>query len=464
MFKAGSLLSLGAVALLAASSISSCGDSSNIGSSLIQDESAVVIANDFTITGHTVTSQKVQSRTNTQVLGRIMADGYGSFSSNFVAQLMPTSTLDTEGVTVNDIDSLKLLMYVTTGDFVGDSLVPMGLEVFRLNKALKAPMYTNEPISNYFSESDKLADCVYVCNALGQPDSIQALSYRLIEAKMPDQLARDFYTQYVNHPETFATPSAFAEYFPGICVRNSYGSGRVVTIASTLMRMYYHATEQDDDGNDTIVSYYGNYFAVTPEIMVNNNIEYQMDRELQARIDNGENIIVAPVGTDVEITLPLEELITYYKQNSGSLSVLNSLSLDIPVEKITNDYGIEPPENLLMVLRSQRDSFFKNGDLTDDETSFYAVYDSANKRYRFSGLRTYLLNMLAKSEITADDYTFILTPVDVESETSTSTYYYTTATTTTVTAINPYIGAPAMAKLDIDNAKLSMAFSTQTVR
>jgi hypothetical protein len=189
-----------------------------------------------------------------------------------------------------------------------------------------------------------------------------------------------------------------------------------------------------------------------------------MDRELQARIDNGENIIVAPVGTDVEITLPLEELITYYKQNSGSLSVLNSLSLDIPVEKITNDYGIEPPENLLMVLRSQRDSFFKNGDLTDDETSFYAVYDSANKRYRFSGLRTYLLNMLAKSEITADDYTFILTPVDVESETSTSTYYYTTATTTTVTAINPYIGAPAMAKLDIDNAKLSMAFSTQTVR
>ncbi|MDE5942280.1 MAG: DUF4270 domain-containing protein [Muribaculaceae bacterium] len=461
MLKAGKIIGFGAAVAVAASAVCSCDDSSNIGGSLVQDESAVVIADEFEVTGRTVVNPRVQSRSVTQVLGRLKADGYGNFSSDFVTQFMPSMSIDVENMTVNNIDSMKLMMFVSVGSLVGDSIAPMGLEVYRLNKQLKAPMYSNDDPSGYYDPADKLGERIYVCNALGATDSVKALSYRMIDVKLPDQLARDFINLYVTNPEVYAYPSLFANHFPGIYVKNTYGSGRVVSITNTMIRMYYHTTSTDSEGKETVTRYYGNYFAVTPEVVLNNNISYTIDSDLQARIDDGENIIIAPVGRDVEMVFPVDAIIQYYKENAGSLSVVNTLSLDIPAEAIENEFGIEPPENLLMVLSDKREDFFKNGELTDDVTSFYATYDAENNRYRFSGLRSYLLEMLKKEDLTPADYTFSLTPVSVETETSSSGYY---GSTTYVSAINPYIGAPSMVKLDFDNALVTFSFSKQTVK
>lgn len=449
-----------AAASIASALISSCDDSANIGGSLVKDESEVIIASDFTIAGHTVINKRVPSRTVTQVLGRIKADGYGTFSSDFVTQFMPSAKIDTENMTRQNIDSLKLLMFVTNGAFVGDSLAPMGLEVYRLNKQLTAPIYSNFNPKDYYNPADKLGEKIYVCNALGATDSIKALGYRMIEVKLPDQLAKEFYDLYIENPQAYAFPSEFARHFPGIYVKNTFGSGRVVAISNTMMRMYYHTTTTDSEGKEKIEKYYGNYFAVTPEIILNNNIAYESDAALQDRIDNGENIIVAPVGRDIEMTFPINEVIDYYHKNSGSLAVINTLAFDIPAEAIENNYGIEPPTNLLMVLSSKKEQFFQNNELTDNKTSFYASYDSTNHRYRFSGLRDYLLEMLKKDDIVADDYTFTLTPVIVETESSSSGYY---GSTTYVSAINPYIGAPVMVKLDLSKAAVSFSFSKQTM-
>lgn len=463
MLKFRNVIGIMAASLMVSSVLGSCDDSDNVGSSLVQDESEVIIANDFQVTGHTVDNSRIQSRTITQVLGRISADGYGAFSSDFVTQFMPSSAIDTENVTVDDIDSLKLLFFVPTGAFVGDSVVPMGLEVYKLKKQLKAPLFSDLDPEDYYDSSDKIGERVYICNALGASDSIKNLSYRMIDVKLPDQLAKDFFNLYLENPEAYAYPSVFAEHFPGIYVKNSYGSGRVVAISNTMIRMYYHTIEKNSDGEDVKTNYYGNYFAVTPEIVLNNNIDYRIDDALQRRIDDGEQVVIAPVGCDVEMTFPIEAIIEYYRKNSGSLSVINSLVLEIPAEAVENEYGIEPPENLLMVQTSKKDEFFANGSLTDDKTSFYAAYDSADNCYRFSGLRSYLLSMLEKDDITADDYTFTLTPVSVETETSSSSSYYG-STTTYVSEINPYVGAPAMATLKLDNATVTFSFARQTVK
>ena len=123
------------------------------------------------------------------------------------------------------------------------------------------------------------------------------------------------------------------------------------------MRMYYHVTSTDSEGKEKIEKYYGNYFAVTPEIILNNNFSYEADASLQARIDNGETIIVAPVGRDVEMIFPIKDVIDYYQANSGALAVINTLAFDIPAEAIENEYGIEPPADMLMVLSSKKNSF-----------------------------------------------------------------------------------------------------------
>jgi hypothetical protein len=73
-------------------------------------------------------------------------------------------------------------------------------------------------------------------------------------------------------------------------------------------------------------------------------------------------------------------------------------------------------------------------------------------------MRSYILDLLDKSEITDDDVTFVLCPVTVNTESTTS--YYTT--TTSVTSIVPYITSPAMAKILLDKAKIKFAYSTQS--
>ncbi len=228
------------------------------------------------------------------------------------------------------------------------------------------------------------------------------------------------------------------------------------------MRMYYHTTTTNSEGKETINRYQGNYYAVTPEIVLNNNLAYTISPELDAKIADGEQIIVAPVGRDVELQFPIQEVVDYYNANTGSLSVVNTLTFDIPAEKITNDYGIKPPANLLLILSSKKDEFFLRNELNNNITSFYAAYDADNHRYRFAGMRDYLLDILKKDKITPEDYTFTLTPVTIQTEVNSSNSYYGSSTTY-VSAIDPYIGAPAMVQLDLEKAKITLTFSKQTI-
>lgn len=204
--------------------------------------------------------------------------------------------------------------------------------------------------------------------------------------------------------------------------------------------MYYHTFGTDEDGKQITNKHTGAYFSVTPEVILNNMIKYAPDQKLKDRLTAGENLLIAPVGYDVEIEFPIEKVITLYHENAGKLSVINNLSMDLPAVAVENDYDIDPPTNILMVLTKDKEKFFRLSELTNDETSFYATYDSENKRYRFSGLRTYLLKMLEKyneGTLTPEDYTFTLTPVSVVMETNTNNYYGTG--TSYLSAINPYI-------------------------
>lgn len=462
MKRAVNILAIAATAVCYGLSLIGCEDTPNVGNSLVEGESEVVIYSDFTLKGRTVDNPRVQSRTVTQVLGNIDARGYGEFTSDFMTQFMPSATI-AHNITRDNIDSLKLLFYVPNGSFVGDSVVPMGLEIYRLNKQLPAQIFSNESPDAYYNPSDLLASKIYACNALGANDSIQSLSYRLIDVKMPLSLAHELYDLYVSDPNAYAFPSSFAQHFPGIYVKNSYGKGRVVEISSTMMRLYYHTTTTDSDGNETISRHQGNYYAVTPEIILNNHLTYSISDELSQRIADGEKIVVAPVGRDVELEFPIRDVIDYYNTNSGSMSVVNTLTLDIPAEKIANDYGIDPPEHLLLILSDKKDDFFLRNELNNDITSFYAVYDSTNHRYRFTGLRNYLNEMMKKDQLTPADYTFTLTPVEIKTEIKSSSSYYYSTSTSYVSAINPYIGAPAMVKLNLDDAQLRFTFSKQTL-
>ena len=448
--------------LFAGAIMGACGNTSNIGGSILTDEIVVVMDSSFVASGFSVPESRVQSRTTVQLLGIVEAKEYGNFSSEFVTQFMPAGEIDTVGVPLENIDSLQLIFIVPNGAIVGDSIVPMGLNVYPLDKQLPSPIYSDFDATGYYNPNDLYASRIYACNALNESDSVASLDYRYLFVKMPNELAKKLYGAYLENPSVYLSPSEFTKVFPGIYVSNSYGSGRVMKIGTSIMRLHFRRNGVSaSTGNDTIYNEFGNFYAVTPEIITNNNIKYQMSENLEALIGEGRNIISAPTGSEVELIFPAQEIIDTYREGSGTLSVVNTLSMSIPAKEISNEYNINPPENLLLILKSKKEEFFLQNNLNDDETSFYATYDSKNKRYDFSSMRDYLLMLLEKETLTPEDYTFVLTPITLNYETNNSSYYYQS---TYVESIQPYVEQPAMVELDVKKSKIILTFTRQSTK
>lgn len=440
-------------------SIFGCEENPYIGTSIAQEDAKIVVDSLISVTGKSVKSEKIQSRTITQLLGKIEANGYGYLSSDVVTQFMPAGKIDTSNVTGNNIDSLKLYLQIPSGGYIGDSIAPMGLKVYRLNKQLPYPIYSDFNPSDYYSTDDLIGSTTYAANALELNDSVQKLQYRTIAVDLPTSLGKEFFNKYKENPAIYSDPAIFSQFFPGIYITNSFGSGRIMKIGNAQVKLYYHKTvKMEETGEDSTYYKVGNYFAVTPEIVTNNNITYNISNDLESMIQNGDNILVAPTGTNVEISFPTQDIIEKYVKNKGSLSVINSLTFEIPVAKIPNKYNITPPPYVLLIKKSDVDSFFANSQVTDNESSFYAAYNKEKNSYQFSDMRSYIVNMISKGDIEPEDFEFVIIPVSVNTEntTSTSAIY--------LKDIVPYIETPAMAKLLLDKAKIKFTYSTQTIK
>lgn len=452
-----------AVLVLAGLSFSACENSNEVGTDLVTDEVSIVSDSTFTVVGKSTRSEAVVSRTVMQLLGSVDAPGYGSITSDFVTQFMPSSSMVTTDVTPETIDSLKLEMLVNTSSFVGDSLALMGLEVYPLAKQLEVPIYSNFNPQGYYDPNNCVGSLVYNLTKGAEADSLQKNTYYTLSVKLPVEMGRDFFRKYKESPQTFASPTEFAKYFPGLYVRNSYGSGRITRVGNTTMKLFYHQNFVNDKGNDTTVYAVGTYFSVTPEIITNNNIALDISPSITKGIADGQVIMLAPVGYDVELTFPAPAIMSSYRTGvAGSLGVVNTLSFQIPVEDIENKYNITAPTDVLLVLKKDRDDFFLKNKLPDDKTSFRATLtklSDGSMGYAFMDLRQYIMDLLQKDNVTEDDYTFVLMPVIATTESSNDYYGNTNAT---LTAITPYVTEPKMTKILLEKAKINFVYSKQT--
>ncbi|MBQ6647585.1 MAG: DUF4270 family protein [Muribaculaceae bacterium] len=453
----------------------SCTDDT-IGTSISDIQSAIIQDSSFVMTGKTVRNSHLRSRSSIQLLGNINAQGYGTLSSDVVAQFMPTTTIDTVGVHGGDqwIDSCFITMRVAMGDFTGDSLTPMRLSVYELNQPLPSPIYTDFNPSGYYNTGDLMGSVTYSANQMVRDTLVTTTGatsiYYEINVPVSVDYARAIFNQYKINPATFETPAEFAEFFPGIYITNSYGQGRVMNFYDIEFVTYYRKYEKRADDTDTI--YPGtkqSYMAVTPEVLYNNNIDLEPDDAVRAMVEAGDAIVMGPAGYEVEVDFPIQDIINNFKAGSkDGLGVVNNLAMELPVEKVPNKYDIAPPKYLLMVKKSYRDEFFDKDTLTNDKDAFYAEYDASTSSYIFGGMRDYLLDVMKKNggDVSEKDVEFVIMPIDVTKFTNTTSYsyYYSSSSTSqVVTKIAPAISRPSIAKLRLDKAKVKLVYSRQSV-
>ena len=443
----------------------SCNNGSTIGTELVDDEITIVVDSTFTVTGSSVLNEAVISRTVMQLLGEIDAPEFGYMSSDIVTQFMAANVIDTTGVTVADVDSLKLVMLVNKGAYTGDSLALMGVKVYPLNKQLSAPIYSNFDPAGYYDSSTLLGSTVYNLALESEPDSSRAATYHTVTVDLPVELGRKFFTEFIENPATFSSPSAFSSFFPGLYITNSYGSGRLTRIGNTSMKLYYHQNLKTEAGKDTTIYKVGNYFAVTPEIISNNDITFDISPNIRDMAAEGNTLLVAPVGMNIELSFPGREIVAAYRKGTAAgLGVPNVLSFRLPVEAIENSHNIGMPTDVLLILKKDVNDFFLQNKLPDNQTSFTASVSTMSDGttvYYFPDMLQYVTNLLSKDSIADEDVTFMLIPVAITVETNTNIYG---ETTTTMTGVTPYVSEPKMAKISLEKAKINFVYSKQTTK
>lgn len=445
---------------VATAAFSACDETSTIGASLAGDTVSIVIDSAFTVTGHTVLTGPVVPKTTDMLLGAITVPEFGSVRSNVVTQFLPSISLDTTTFETKDLDEVFLFMQYNRGAFIGDSVAPQTISVYELNKQLPENITSDFNPEGYYS-GKPLGTAVYN-TAIFEDDSLSRHSVREVDVPLPLEFGKRICTAFDNNPGFFADGATFAKnVLPGMYIENSFGTGRMTLFARTGIKMHFTKEYYDEEAErDTTYAYTYTYMLVTPEVISNNDLDVKLSDDLKTRYAEGKQLLVAPTGYEVEMKFPGKEIVAAYRAEKNSLTVMNALSMNIPVDSIENSSRVTPPPYVLMVLKKDRDSFFAENKLPDNKTSFYASYSSTTQSYYFSSMLPYINELLEKESITDEDCTFSLVPVQISEEKLASSDYYGTPQYV-VSDVQPYIVAPAMCELKLKDTKIKFTYSRQ---
>lgn len=460
-------------ALLVSGLMMSCqNDVSDIGGSLAKGEVTITVDSlETDIDASAVYYDSFDGRNLTKLIGRLRVPEYGSLECSFVSQMLSATKMNIpDSITENEIDSMRLVLSVPRGSLTGDSLAPQQLKVYRLTKDLPSDITTDFDPQGYYTSSSLLGVKSYTLSNIAKGDSaMKKESYVRIPVSMPRSLAVDIFRRYRAGDTMFEWPATFNDYFKGIYVQQNFGNGCVANISMAQFYTYWHRTElryeKQSDDTYKYVSYTVRdsvcLMASQPEVLSSNVINYQVSDGIRQLVADGKSVITTPGGYMVDMKFPVRRLIDTYLQHGDLMSVVSSLRLHIPASTIKNDYGLNVAPYLLMVKKSERESFFNENKIPDGLSSFYAAYNSETGSYQFNSMRDYFLDILAKvrkgEEVSDEDTDFVLLPVAVTLETvqeyNSSKVY--------VTKVQPYLVKPTMTLLATDRAIVSFVYTSQ---
>lgn len=448
----------------------SCQDElSTIGGSLASGEVSITIDSlHFEMNPSCYVDENYDSRSTTNLIGRLNVPEYGELDCSFVSRMMCAAKLPVpDSIPASRVDSIKILFNVPRGELTGDSLAPQQLKVYRLTKQLPSDIDNSFDPTGYYDESSLLGSVSYTLSALGLNDSTFIKKKEItIPVSLPREFGEEVVTAYREHPEIFEWPQTFAQYFPGIYVKPSFGAGCVANVASTrFMTWYYHKDIKielaggENNGKEIHVADSVALWGSAPEVLSSNNISYTISDNLHRLAGEGKILVTTPGGYRAKFKMPVAEILAKYASSTSNLQVITQMSLSIPAKPVENEFGLEVVPNLLLVPTKEVEAFFAEGKVPDAKRSFYADYSDTEKKYIFRGMREYIVAMAEKDSWTEEDTDYTLVPVELKKEVVTQG----TQKLTQIMACVPYLLRPTMTELDMEKSVIVFTYSDQTL-
>ena len=442
--------------------ISSCDEDTNtMGYSLTSDADRFSLIPD-TIPIDSMESIKADSvlaRSSYSYLGRIKDPETGAYiTSDFTTQFTvlekeknyifapkkDITSLDTDGEPV--ATSCNLIVIINS--YLGDSLTAMKLMVEELDKPIEENKlyYSNfDPEANDYIRNDGLKQAkMYSMVDLTLSDSARAARlnknyYSYINIPLNKQYKAKDGTVYKNygtylmrtyyqHPEYFKNSISFIKNVcPGFYFKTVDGQGVMAEVLNVQMevKFKYKSNDKEYDGSKI---FYG-----TEEVMQTTHISNE-----KGKIDSLVNVknctyLKTPAGIFTEVTLPVEQIKKGHI-NDSILSAKITFQRMADLNKKTDEL-LSDATQLLMIERDSLYSFFEKNNVTNNRTSFLAVFNATLNTYAYNNISSLINHMWSIREKGSKNWNkVVLVPVKT-STVSTSSY-----TSATVTGINNEMG------------------------
>lgn len=409
------------------------------------DDLLTVYTDTFQMTASTVKLDSIFAKTTTCMLGEMYDPVYGTIKSDFLCQFyceegFQFSEIPHDGK-IDSIDLFISYMYNSLGGLIayGDTIAPMQVSVFPIDRPLKRAFYTNEDPEIYCDMNDPLGTSTYTVYDMTVADSIRNLSnyYPNIRVKLPIELGQKFYDETINNPSSFASQRAFNDFFPGVYITNTFGSGNLILTSGEYIsiRISYTYTKQGSEGQDSLV--YGSqwFYSSKDVFQINRFKNSQIDRLLEENPTH--TYIKSPAGVCTKLVIPTTEI---SKKLDIQDRFINNFVLNLkylPADEW--DYAYAPPSYLLLLPEDSVTSFFESASVENNITSYisymnsdgsysyssaYATpsgYSSYTRTYAFGNISRLLETHIKNSP--DSDLRVLVLPVYREYQESNSSYY-----------------------------------------
>jgi hypothetical protein len=427
--------------------LSSCNDDMGLVGPSIQpkEDTPVLRADTFMLEASTVLLDSIYAKTATGLLGEIYDPLFGDLKADFICQFYAQDGFKFRQEPINGkIDSVQVMIYYYNREWIGDSLASMQATVYPVVKPLERNYYTNIDPAQYVDFNNPLASKTYSPRNLTVSDSLwnasstssgyTTYSYpACIEIKLPVSFGQKFYDESINHPGYFANQDAFNKFFPGLYITNTFGSGNILSINDTQIVIYYnyYAKRVSTGAIDSVVISY-EMFPVTKEVIQMNRMQNAgLDKLLLP--DDKYTYIKSPAGVATRLTIPIKEIKEKVKDRR-----INTFYFDLKAMPQDDwKYALPAPGYVLLIPEDSVKSFFENGKVEDNITTYLGTYNSASLLYFFTPISntstvatgvTYKTNLanLIKYQLLNDpdkDLNMLVIPVNRGVRTSSSTVY-----------------------------------------
>lgn len=421
-------------------------DLSPVGMSVQPDGDRIsVYADTIPFTSSTVIVDSVFIKTVTGCLGSFDDPTYGNIKYGYMCNFysIPDSVFYPD---VNKIDSVVLrLPYIS---YVGDSLTPMEATVYEVTKTLDKNFYSNVDPWKYADKNSVWGKKIYTARDLNIPDSSDE-EYKELKITLPTSIGERLYKEWNERGKaTFENLESFFDFFPGVYVESTFGSGNILNIEGTYLYVYYNRIlERKTTGKKDSVVVNWAVFNSSEEVTQLNKFESKFGN--QELVDNPNyTFLKTPAGVVTELKIPLQDI----RDKVGVNRTFNNVGLSLEVEEQVHsgDYTLPIPREVLLISPDSVKLFFEKSGSAGNKNSYRTTLSASSDKYEFGNIAPLIQHSIA--DVDTDTLKLWLVPIET-----------TTTNTSMLSGIVKNYFRPSGAQLKTGKENLKLYITTTEI-